>query len=225
VTATWRAYKRARLFRQPLLHADPPHLHPGQRRLPVQADADVRVAAQRRPRLGAEAQGRRGGNRPRRSRGGSRLLPRAQVSELRQPAPRDIASRAPRKCATKAAAWAPAACGVYLDFADAIKRLGKGHRERYGNLFEMYERITGEDAYKQCRCASTRPCTTRWAAVGGLQPDEQHARPARAGRGELLRPRRQPPRRQRADAGPGRRLFRDSVHHRRLPRDATSSRR
>jgi succinate dehydrogenase / fumarate reductase flavoprotein subunit len=38
--------------------------------------------------------------------------------------------------------------GVYLDFADAIKRLGKPKiEERYGNLFEMYERITGEDAY------------------------------------------------------------------------------
>jgi succinate dehydrogenase / fumarate reductase flavoprotein subunit len=37
---------------------------------------------------------------------------------------------------------------VYLDFADAIKRLGKqGVKERYGNLFDMYERITGEDPY------------------------------------------------------------------------------
>jgi succinate dehydrogenase / fumarate reductase flavoprotein subunit len=38
--------------------------------------------------------------------------------------------------------------GVYLDFRDAIKRLGKGRiEERYGNLFQMYERITGEDPY------------------------------------------------------------------------------
>ena len=39
--------------------------------------------------------------------------------------------------------------GVYLDFADAIKRLGEQKiRERYGNLFEMYEQITDEDPYK-----------------------------------------------------------------------------
>ena len=39
--------------------------------------------------------------------------------------------------------------GVYLDFADAIQRLGRGTiEERYGNLFEMYERITDEDPYK-----------------------------------------------------------------------------
>src|SRR5207245_11504915 len=39
--------------------------------------------------------------------------------------------------------------GVYLDFSDAIKRLGrKTIEERYGNLFEMYEKITGEDPYK-----------------------------------------------------------------------------
>src|SRR5262249_29293823 len=39
--------------------------------------------------------------------------------------------------------------GVYLDFADAIRRLGEDAiREKYGNLFEMYERITGEDPYK-----------------------------------------------------------------------------
>src|SRR4029450_5213615 len=39
--------------------------------------------------------------------------------------------------------------GVYLDFADAIRRLGEDTiRERYGNLFEMYQRITGEDPYR-----------------------------------------------------------------------------
>ena len=44
----------------------------------------------------------------------------------------------------------PTGRGVYLDFADAIKRLGERRRsrERYGNLFDMYERITGENPYK-----------------------------------------------------------------------------
>jgi succinate dehydrogenase / fumarate reductase flavoprotein subunit len=50
----------------------------------------------------------------------------------------------------RAAASGPGGQGVYLDFADAIKRLGKATviEERYGNLFEMYERITGEDPYE-----------------------------------------------------------------------------
>ena len=43
----------------------------------------------------------------------------------------------------------PGGLGVYLDFSDAIRRVGaNGIAERYGNLFEMYERITGEDPYK-----------------------------------------------------------------------------
>ena len=42
----------------------------------------------------------------------------------------------------------PGGLGVYLDFADAIKRIGEAEvRERYGNLFDMYEKITGENAY------------------------------------------------------------------------------
>ncbi len=53
VTAIWRAHKRGALFRQPLLHPDSSHLHPRLRRLPIQADADERIAAQRRPHLGA----------------------------------------------------------------------------------------------------------------------------------------------------------------------------
>jgi succinate dehydrogenase / fumarate reductase flavoprotein subunit len=41
----------------------------------------------------------------------------------------------------------PTGYSVYLDFADAIKRLGARRRERYGNLFEMYDEITGDDPY------------------------------------------------------------------------------
>ncbi len=53
VTAAWRAHRRGAPVRQPLLHADPPDVHPVQRRVPVEAHADVGVAAQRRPHLGA----------------------------------------------------------------------------------------------------------------------------------------------------------------------------
>jgi succinate dehydrogenase / fumarate reductase flavoprotein subunit len=64
-------------------------------------------------------------------------------------APRDIASRAAKKVCDEKRGVGPGGRGVYLDFADAIRRFGEGAiRERYGNLFEMYERITGEDAYR-----------------------------------------------------------------------------
>ncbi len=65
-------------------------------------------------------------------------------------APRDIASRAAKEACDDGRGVGPGGLGVYLDFSDAIKRLGeKTVRERYGNLFDMYERITGENAYQQ----------------------------------------------------------------------------
>ena len=64
-------------------------------------------------------------------------------------APRDISSRAAKEACDDGRGVAPTGNGVYLDFAEAIGRLGVDKiAERYGNLFEMYERITGEDAYK-----------------------------------------------------------------------------
>src|SRR6476646_3645123 len=62
--------------------------------------------------------------------------------------PRDVASRNAKEMADEGRGVGESGLAVYLDFADAIKRLGRGViEERYGNLFEMYERITGEDAY------------------------------------------------------------------------------
>lgn len=68
-------------------------------------------------------------------------------------APRDISSRAAKEACDDGRGVGPAVGGerrgVYLDFADAIKRDGLNVvREKYGNLFDMYERITGENAYK-----------------------------------------------------------------------------
>jgi succinate dehydrogenase / fumarate reductase flavoprotein subunit len=64
-------------------------------------------------------------------------------------APRDIASRAAKEACDDGRGVGPGGKGVYLDFADAIKRLGENViRERYSNLFDMYETITGENAYK-----------------------------------------------------------------------------
>ncbi|MCU1453626.1 MAG: sdhA [Acidimicrobiales bacterium] len=64
-------------------------------------------------------------------------------------APRDIASRAVKVEVDAGKGVGPLKNGVYLDFSEAMERLGVDTiRERYGNLFEMYERITGESPYK-----------------------------------------------------------------------------
>jgi succinate dehydrogenase / fumarate reductase flavoprotein subunit len=64
-------------------------------------------------------------------------------------APRDIASRGAKEACDAGLGVGPGGRGVYLDFADAIKRLGKNViQERYGNLFDMYHDITGEDPYE-----------------------------------------------------------------------------
>jgi len=65
-------------------------------------------------------------------------------------APRDIASRAAKQVCDEGRGVGPGGRGVYLDFGDSIKRLGENKiRERYGNLFDMYRQITGENAYQQ----------------------------------------------------------------------------
>ncbi|WP_344492145.1 fumarate reductase/succinate dehydrogenase flavoprotein subunit [Glycomyces endophyticus] len=64
--------------------------------------------------------------------------------------PRDIASRAAKIVCDEGHGVGPGGLGVYLDFADAIARLGKPAVEaKYGNLFDMYERITGENPYER----------------------------------------------------------------------------
>jgi succinate dehydrogenase / fumarate reductase flavoprotein subunit len=63
-------------------------------------------------------------------------------------APRDVSSRAAKRAVDSGRGVGPLKNGVYLDFADAINRLGRDVvQERYGNLFEMYERIAGENPY------------------------------------------------------------------------------
>ena len=64
-------------------------------------------------------------------------------------APRDIASRAAKRVCDEGRGVGPTGLGVYLDFAAAIARLGEDAiRERYGNLFDIYQRITDENPYK-----------------------------------------------------------------------------
>jgi succinate dehydrogenase / fumarate reductase flavoprotein subunit len=83
-------------------------------------------------------------------------------------APRDIASRAAKEVCDEGRGVGQTGYGVYLDFANAIKRLGrKAIEERYGNLFEMYELITAENAYEQPMRIYPAPHYT----MGGLWVD------------------------------------------------------
>ncbi|MFN3395846.1 MAG: fumarate reductase/succinate dehydrogenase flavoprotein subunit [Thermodesulfovibrionales bacterium] len=83
-------------------------------------------------------------------------------------APRDIASRAAKEVCDEGRGIGPGGRGGYLDFSDSINRLGiEKIRERYGNLFEMYEKITGENAYEQPMRIYPAPHYT----MGGLWVD------------------------------------------------------
>ena len=110
-------------------------------------------------------------------RGRARLLPRAQVSRASATSPRATSPRAPpRRSATRAAASAPGGLGVYLDFADAIKRLGEATiaREvrqpvRHVRADHRREPLQGPDAHLPgVALHDGRP-------VGRLQPDEQRS--------------------------------------------------
>jgi succinate dehydrogenase / fumarate reductase flavoprotein subunit len=83
-------------------------------------------------------------------------------------APRDIASRAAKEQCDDERGVGPGKRGVYLDFASSIGRVGEDTiRERYGNLFQMYEKITDENAYKQPMRIYPAP----HYAMGGLWVD------------------------------------------------------
>jgi succinate dehydrogenase / fumarate reductase flavoprotein subunit len=83
-------------------------------------------------------------------------------------APRDIASRSAKEVCDAGLGVGPGGRGVYLDFADAIGRVGADViRERYGNLFDIYERITGDDPYR----APMRIYPAPHYTMGGLWVD------------------------------------------------------
>jgi succinate dehydrogenase / fumarate reductase flavoprotein subunit len=83
-------------------------------------------------------------------------------------AARDVSSRAAKEVCDEGRGVGPGGRGVYLDFGDAIRRQGVGTiTERYGNLFEMYERITAENAYQQPMRIYPAPHYT----MGGLWVD------------------------------------------------------
>ncbi len=83
-------------------------------------------------------------------------------------APRDISSRAAKQVCDEGRGVGSSGFGVYLDFGEALKRLGESTiREKYGNLFEMYERITDENPYK----APMRIYPASHYTMGGLWVD------------------------------------------------------
>ena len=83
-------------------------------------------------------------------------------------APRDIASRRAKEVVDEGRGVGPSGIGVYLDFSDAIKRLGRDViEERYGNLFDMYMNITGENPYE----APMRIYPAPHYTMGGLWVD------------------------------------------------------
>ncbi|RMF61384.1 MAG: fumarate reductase/succinate dehydrogenase flavoprotein subunit [Calditrichaeota bacterium] len=147
-TAIWRAYKRGAYFANPCFV----QIHPTC--IPVSGDYQSKLT------LMSESlrnDGRvwvpkkKGDNRP------PNEIPeeeRDYYLERRYPSygnlvPRDVASRNAKYVCDEGRGVGETGLAVYLDFSDAIRRLGEDYiRDKYGNLFEMYERITGEDPYK-----------------------------------------------------------------------------
>jgi succinate dehydrogenase / fumarate reductase, flavoprotein subunit len=148
VTATWRAHRKGALFANPCYT----QIHP----------TCIPVSGEHQSKLTLMSESLRNDGRvwvPKEM-GDSR--PPAQIPEdqrdyyleRRYPAfgnlvPRDIASRAAKEVCDAKRGVGPTGLGVYLDFSDAIGRLGRAAvAAKYGNLFDMYERITGENPYE-----------------------------------------------------------------------------
>ncbi|HEY1013392.1 MAG TPA: fumarate reductase/succinate dehydrogenase flavoprotein subunit, partial [Herpetosiphonaceae bacterium] len=148
VTATWRAHKRGALFGNPCFT----QIHPTC--IPVSGDHQSKLT------LMSES-----------LRNDGRIWVPKKAGDTRNPAdipeserdyylerkypsfgnlvPRDVASRNAKEMCDEGRGVGEGGYGVYLDFSDAIKRLGEQTiRERYGNLFHMYEKITDENPYK-----------------------------------------------------------------------------
>ncbi|HEY6119101.1 MAG TPA: fumarate reductase/succinate dehydrogenase flavoprotein subunit [Pyrinomonadaceae bacterium] len=147
-TAIWRAYKRGAAFANPCFT----QIHP----------TCIPVTGHYQSKLTLMSESLRNDGRiwvPKQKRDERRpnQIPEAERDyylERRYPSfgnlvPRDVASRAAKEVCDEGGGVGETGFGVYLDFADAIKSVGASViRERYGNLFEMYERITAENPYE-----------------------------------------------------------------------------
>ncbi len=147
-TAIWRAYKRGALFANPCFT----QIHP----------TCIPVTGEYQSKLTLMSESLRNDGRiwvplnkgDRRPPGQIPEAERDYYLERRYPsygnlAPRDVSSRAAKAVCDEGRGVGETGLGVYLDFADAIRRLGRQVIfERYGNLFDMYQRITAEDPYQ-----------------------------------------------------------------------------
>jgi succinate dehydrogenase / fumarate reductase, flavoprotein subunit len=148
VTASWRAHKRGALFANPCYT----QIHPTC--IPVSGEYQSKLT------LMSESLRNDGRIWVPKNKGDKRKpdqIPEAERDyylERRYPSfgnlvPRDVASRNAKAVCDEGRGVGESGLGVYLDFADAIRRVGEDTiRERYGNLFDMYERITDENPYK-----------------------------------------------------------------------------
>ncbi len=148
VTATWRAHKRGAYFANPCFT----QIHP----------TCIPISGEHQSKLTLMSESLRNDGRvwvPKQA--GDKRSPdkipdseRFYFLEERYPSfgnlvPRDVASRNAKDVCDKGMGVGQSGLAVYLDFADAIKRLGEGKvKEKYGNLFDMYYRITDENPYK-----------------------------------------------------------------------------
>ena len=148
-TAIWRAYKKGACFANPCFT----QIHPTC--IPVTGDYQSKLT------LMSESLRNDGRIWVPKS-GADRLKPPGSIPEAERDyyleriypsfgnlCPRDVASRAAKRVCDEGRGVGETGLGVYLDFSDAIARLGEaGVRERYGNLFDIYHEITNENAYK-----------------------------------------------------------------------------
>jgi succinate dehydrogenase / fumarate reductase flavoprotein subunit len=148
VTATWRAHKRGAGFANPCFT----QIHPTC--IPVTGDHQSKLTLMSESlrndgRVWVPSRAR-----DQRAPGKIPEAERDYYLERRYPSfgnlvPRDVASRAAKAVCDENRGVGPGGRGVFLDFSDAISRQGEAVvRERYGNLFDMYERITAENPYK-----------------------------------------------------------------------------
>ena len=167
VTATWRAYKKGAVFANPCFT----QIHP----------TCIPVSGEHQSKLTLMSESLRNDGRvwvPKRERDPRppNEIPEAERDyylERKYPsfgnlAPRDIASRAAKEVCDEGRGVGPGGRGVYLDFADAIKRLGEDTiRERYGNFSTCMKRSPARTPTR-LRCAFIRRCITPWADCGSI---------------------------------------------------------
>ncbi|HEX6757922.1 MAG TPA: fumarate reductase/succinate dehydrogenase flavoprotein subunit [Propionibacteriaceae bacterium] len=148
VTATWRAYRKGAYFANPCFT----QIHPTC--IPVSGDYQSKLTLMSEslrndgriwvPKSGEDKRDPREIPEEDRDYYLERMYP--SFGNL---VPRDIASRAAKNVCDEGRGVGPGGLGVYLDFADAIARLGRETvKAKYGNLFQMYAQITGEDPYQ-----------------------------------------------------------------------------